>query len=106
MWRWRLKRGTQLESIYAHLGCTCFCQALRYPTNDILFVDDNGLFRKPEEINGVFQINGQRQPLIGHGLIVGHNRSGDAKDVSITIAQIESGIKWLVVDDVLTYLIK
>lgn len=98
--------NSQLKSIYQHLGCGCFCQALRYPTNDILFVDDNGLFRKLEQINGVFQINGQMQPLIGHGLIVGHSRNGEACDVKIKIDQIVKGIQWLAVEDVVDYLIK
>lgn len=98
-------RNSQVDSMHEHLGCDCFCVALRLSDNDLLYVDDEGLFRKQKDINGVFAIKGQPQPLVGHGLICGHDEAGEAIDVKITIERIKPHIVWLLPDAVSGYLL-
>lgn len=83
------KGGTQVTSIHEHLGCDCFCLGLTIqPQGDHLYVDDEGLLKKFEDVKGVFMIDGQPQPLAGNGLIMGCDEEGESQDVQVTIADI------------------
>lgn len=99
------QNGSELHSIHDLLGCDCFCSALAIGKSDLLYVDDNGLFRTPQQVNGAFLITGQSNPLIGHGLVAGHDSEGESQDVTVTVEQLKPHITWLSVEDVRDYLL-
>lgn len=99
------ENGNQLKSIYAHLGCGTFTLGRgQWRNGDSLYVDDNGLFIKPEDVKGVFKIDGQPQPMVGNGLVVGVDGEGDAQDVRSTIEEIKAQVKWSSVEELQEYL--
>lgn len=91
--------GTELSDIYKHLECTTFTVAYPQtvePVSDVIYVDDDGLFRSPEESLGAFFIDiYPTQPLFGHALIVGSDDEGNNVDVTYTIEQISDMVKFL-----------
>lgn len=54
----------------------------------------------PQQVNGAFLITGQSNPLIGHGLVAGHDSEGESQDVTVTVEQLKPHITWLSVEDV------
>ena len=99
--------GPELSDIYNHLDCTTFTVAYPQtvePVSDVIYVDDDGLFRNPEDLLGAFFIDiYPAQPLFGHALIVGSDDEGGNADVTFTIEQISDMVQFLEPDEVKMY---
>lgn len=99
--------SNELSDIYKHLNCTTFTVAYpqtSYPLNDVIYVDDDGLFKGPEESLGAFFIDlYPAQPLFGHALIIGNDDEGNNINTSFTIEQISDMVEFLEPDEVIMY---
>ena len=99
--------GPELSDIYNHLDCITFTVAYPQtvePVSDVIYVDDDGLFRNPEDGLGAFFIDlYPAQPLFGHALIVGSDDEGGNADVTFTIEQISDMVHFLEPDEVKMY---
>jgi hypothetical protein len=99
--------GNELSDIYNFLECTTFTVAYPQtvePVSDVIYVDDDGLFRNPEDALGAFFIDiYPAQPLFGHALIVGSDDEGGNADVTFTIEQISDMVQFLEPDEVKMY---
>lgn len=80
----------QLKETYALIGCTCVAGAISFAHNDLLVVDDEGMFY--EGRNG-FIIDGQF--LYGNAVVWGCDEEGESADVKISVEEIKSQIHWL-----------
>lgn len=89
------KGVNELKSIYKELGVTMIEAGLVLPNNDYVFVDEEGLLKEPEDVIGGFDITGQRQHLLGHGLVMGCGRDGDSCDVKSTVEEIKSRVVFI-----------
>lgn len=99
--------GPQLSDIYEMIGCDIFTVAYPQtvePMSDVIYVDDEILLRKTEDIPGAFFIDiYPAQPLFGNALIVGRNSEDEQCDVSLTIEQISDMIEFLEDDEIKLY---
>jgi hypothetical protein len=85
-------QGSQLESIYKHLGCSTFELSNIDEQNDVyvdeeglLFMDDNTMF---------FQMD-NKQPLAGNGLIMGYDdETGESVDTTLSVEEVTSRVKF------------
>lgn len=94
--------GSNLQSMYEHIGCDCFTCVGIDENNDI-FVDDNGLlFLTP--FSRFFNYKGYSQPLAGNGLIVGiDNNDGESIDTTLTIDEVIKNVTFMSLQEVQTY---
>lgn len=92
-----IDKKDELKSIYKHLGANMFEVALTLRgQNDMVYVDEEGLLKPKNKIPGWFMIEGQPQPLAGHGLVVGCNpNTGASRDVKCTIEFIQGVVQFL-----------
>lgn len=56
---------------------------------DVMFVDDMGMYRKPLYCDDIFKYAGYPIPLIGKAIVLGHDPSGESREVSISIEELE-----------------
>lgn len=83
-----------LESIYAHLQCG-MVDAIRLPTGDAIYIDDEGLLAADPEAAGFFAVNGHPHPVAGRGLVVGTTSEGDDADPAASLVEITNNIRFL-----------
>ena len=77
--------------------------ALIFPNGDTLFVDDEGLFKNPENF---FEHSDGYQPFAGNGVLVGtHPKNGEVLGVLTTAEQLTPKITFLDRLDVLNGLV-
>jgi hypothetical protein len=97
----------QLSDFYKSLECdiiaTVYPQT-EEPTNEIIYVDDEGLLKNTEDIPGAFFIDlFPVQPLFGHALIMGTTEDGDVTDTSFTIEQISDMVNFIDQEEIQLY---
>lgn len=69
------------------------------PSNDVVFVDDEGLLKGPESF---FKIVGASfaPPLAGTGIVIGDDGEGGSINVHATVAEIEKQVTFLTLAEV------
>ncbi len=91
--------GPQLSDIYQLLECNIMTVAYPQtvePTSDVIYVDDEGLFKPVDKIPGAFFIDiYPAQPLFGHALIVGTDDEGGNADTTFTVEQVSDMVQFL-----------
>lgn len=65
------------------------------PSNDVIFVDDEGLLKEPTNF---FEIDGI--PFAGIGVVVGDDGEGDSINVHASVAEIKNQITFLTLEEV------
>jgi hypothetical protein len=63
---------------------------MRFPYGDALYVDDEGLLTPKGR--SMFKIAGYHQPLVGNGLLCGHDDEGEAKDVYMSVDAVRARV--------------
>lgn len=72
-----------LDSYYKLIRCDLITTGYKFPNGDVLFVDDEGLFKDPKHF---FRIPGIDYDFAGNGLIVGTEPDNDEEtDVKIDV---------------------
>lgn len=79
------------KNIYEHIKATCFTTVQINPQQDMIFVDDEGLFKKDQAF---FRFHGYDQPLAGRGLVLGTDRRGESVEPKCTIEWLSRVISW------------
>lgn len=87
-----------IQDIYKQLQCDTFEVVGIDDFND-LYVDEEGLMKVNEE-SKFFMIDGYKQPLVGHGLIFGHDRSGNSTSTTFSVDEVRKRITFLTYKDV------
>ena len=94
------ERGSQLSSIYEHVDCE-LVNVLNIGDHDI-YVDDEGLFKKPPSELKFFVWEDFDQPIPGNGLIMGFDsNTGSSMNCELTIEYVKSKVKFLSYEDVI-----
>ena len=71
--------------------CRCFTIVnIDGPTNDALFVDDEGLLKGSGH---VFKYMGY--PLVGRGLILGTDDEGESIGTGLTVPDVSANVEWV-----------
>ena len=91
--------------IQTKLDCRCFT-VVRMSRNLDLYVDDEGLLKDGyvdedgtrHNLNG-FKLYGYSQLLMGHGLVLGTDESGESVDCSCTVDQVSGVIRFVELDN-------
>ena len=83
-----------LEAIYEQIESDMFEVALAIrPQGDVVYVDEEGLLKVSK---GWFTIQGQPQPLSGHGLVVGlDHHNGASRDVKVTVDEVRKIVTFM-----------
>lgn len=86
-----------LDDIYKVLECHIItCAYFNTDISESLYVDDEALLKRPDELPGAFRISlYPSQPLFGHGLVVNHNEEGERIDVTLTVSQVAEMVTFL-----------
>ena len=80
----------QLKETYSLIGCNLVEGAINFGRNDLLVVDEEGMFNEGKcgfFIDGIF--------LYGNAVVWGADDEGEADDVKITCEEICAQITWL-----------
>ena len=86
--------GSNLQSMYEHIGCDCVACVSIDDNNDI-WVDDEGLL-SITPLSKFFLYNGYPQPLAGNGLIMGINpNDGRSTDTTLSIQEVAESITFM-----------
>jgi len=83
-------------------GCSCFTCPIVYENEDGLMADDEILLR-PNDIKGAFIYPDWHSPIANNAVIVGADEDGDPVDAKSSIEEIEKGIKWISLIDLINY---
>ena len=78
--------SVDVNAIRAHLECKYFDVVRINHEGDGIYVDDEGLYR--QGIQGVFRTTWYPEPIIGCGIIMGCNASGDSIEPTITLQDV------------------
>lgn len=81
-----------LDSMYKHIGCQ-LVDRVGLNRSDDLWVDDEGLLTVNED-SKFFSYTGCPSPLVGNGLILGHNGMGESVSPKITIEEVKMKVKF------------
>jgi hypothetical protein len=80
-----------LASVYRLLGCSTIDAARPSGTDDVIYVDDEGLFREEQ---ATFFCKSYPHGLAGKGLWVGTTPAGDDATPRATVAHVRALILW------------
>lgn len=88
--------GTLNSQIHKAIHVQIFTLVAFNKRGDHLFVDDNGLFMKPDnqKFQSFFQIADYPQPLAGYGLALGSNEHGESQSVVEGFEKFHNRIAW------------
>lgn len=89
-----------IQDIYEQLGCELFEVVRIDETNDI-YVDEEGLLKLNED-SKFFTYRGYPQPIVGNGLILGHNKRGDSISTTLTLEEVKQNVEFLTRSEVET----
>jgi hypothetical protein len=85
---------SNIETIYKHIECECFCQVgRRMPNGDILLVDDNGLLL--DNPIGAFDFGSYPQTLSGHGILIGTDAAGETQSAQSKIDWVKAQARFV-----------
>lgn len=83
---------TKLSTLYEALGCDAFDIVYLNSHQDVMYVDDNGLFTKTD----YFSIDGFPTPVAGRGLVLGTSSEGETIGARIeTVSSIEEKVTFI-----------
>ena len=80
------------EEINKLIGSRCFCLGTRLKNEDILYVDDDGLYN---EVLSFFVIDGQPQPLAGKGVFIGTDLEGNSVDIKTSLEAVKEMVRFV-----------
>ena len=80
-----------LQNIYKHIDADCFDMLRINNKNDVILVDDEGLYRKDH----YFRYKGAENPLAGKGLVLGTNHQGESTAPTITLEQLQDNVTFI-----------
>jgi hypothetical protein len=87
------KKG-DIKQIQEAVGGNYFTSAGTFDNFDVLFVDDEGLFKDNQKFFTLKELNSQ--PLAGVGVVMGGNsETGDTEDVKINEVDLALKVEWL-----------
>jgi len=86
-----------LEDLYRLINCHTV-DAVRIDADDVIYVDDNGLYVEPQPAS--FSYAGNPVPLCGKGVVVGCDDEGNDDAPAHTLTSLTRRIKWLGVQDI------
>ncbi len=69
-----------------------FTTGMIWDNRDILYVDDEGLFKNGNPFFDIGRADGQ--PLAGMGIIMGCNDFGESVDVKVSLIEIQNLVRW------------
>jgi hypothetical protein len=80
------------KDIYYHIGneCNLFCCPVEFVNGDVLYADDEALYR--QNIEGCFVMESWKYPIVGNAIILGSDEEGDSIDHKSTIKDISEKI--------------
>ncbi len=87
-----------LDSMYKHIGCQ-LVDRVGLNRSDDLWVDDEGLLTVNED-SKFFSFRGYPSPLVGNGLILGHDGMGESIEPKITIEEVRMNVKFYTMDEI------
>ncbi len=92
-----VKIDDDFKSIYKFLSndvvkVDCFTTGMNWPNHDILYVDDEGLFKRDSRFFDIGRADGQ--PLAGLGLIMGGNSAGESESARTSLVEIQQLVRW------------
>ena len=83
-----------IKQIQEAVGGNYFASAGTFDNFDVLFVDDEGLFKDNQKFFTLKELNSQ--PLAGVGVVMGGNReTGETEDVKINEVDLALQVEWL-----------
>jgi len=86
------------KDIYKHIHCDLFTAVYldtgTEHTRDVMFVDDEGLYRTPanQAYQAFFQTKWYPDPLAGYGIICGGDEEGETAPCSLTVEEVKEAI--------------
>jgi len=82
-----------ITQIQEAVGGNYFTSAGTFDNFDVLFVDDEGLFKDDQKFFTLLELNSQ--PLAGVGVVMGGNReTGETEDVKISEVDLALKVEW------------
>lgn len=87
-----------IQDIYEQLGCDLF-EVVRIDEINDIYVDEEGLL-KLNENSLFFRYEGYPQPIVGNGLILGHNKRGDSTSTTLTLEEVKQKVTFLTMEEV------
>jgi hypothetical protein len=81
------------KEIQRQLGCDVFTTGGYLENGDVVYVDDEGLLKRPTHF---FRIKGLNdQPLAGRGVVLGSDGEGGSADVQTSESEMTSRVRWV-----------
>lgn len=82
-----------ITQIQEAVGGNYFTSAGTFDNFDVLYVDDEGLFKDDQKLFTLLEINSQ--PLAGVGVVMGGDReTGETEDVKISEVDLALKVEW------------
>lgn len=82
-----------ITQIQEAVGGNYFTSAGTFDNFDVLYVDDEGLFKDDQKFFTLLELNSQ--PLAGVGVVMGGDReTGEAEDVKISEVDLALKVEW------------
>lgn len=89
-----------IQHIYNQLECDMF-EVVRVDRVNDIYVDEEGLLKLNEDTK--FFVYGEYpQPIVGHGLIMGHDDKGNSISTTLTVEEVKEKVKFLTLFEVQT----
>lgn len=82
-----------IQDIYNQLECDMF-EVVRIDGVNDIYVDEEGLLKLNEDTK-FFMYGEYPQPIVGHGLIMGHDSKGNSISTTLTIEEVKEKVKFL-----------
>lgn len=86
-----------LDDLYRLIDCHTVA-AVGVDANDVIYVDDNGLYVEPQPAS--FRYRGNPALICGKGVVVGSDDEGNDDDAAHTLQSLTARIDWLGVQHV------
>ena len=85
-------QGKDYTELYGILDCDIFTSSVRFETEDMMLIDDEGLFKEPEDFFILTQ--DFPAPIAGKAVILGTDDEGDTAPCLIPLERITKQISW------------
>jgi len=95
----KTETGSQLKSIYEHVGCN-LVEIVGFDEKNDVYVDEEGLLTMDNN-SKFFQMEGYPQPICGNGLIMGFDdETGESIDTTLSIDEVKEKVKFMTLSEV------
>lgn len=86
--------GSQLQSIYEHVGCN-MVEIVPFGDDNDVYVDEEGLLNLDSN-SMFFLLEGYPQPICGNGLIMGFNpETGESINTTLSVEEVKGKVKFM-----------